>query len=216
MARRIRKGKRIKDLRRRQPIRDDYDTVLIVCEGNKTEPNYFRSLCRELKLNTANIKVVDSEYGTDPLSVVNYAIDEYKKDPLYDHVYCVIDRDRHATFDQAIDLLHRTRLRNNGQIHGSISIPCFEYWLLLHFEYTTRPFNAPNGQSICNTVQDMLKKHIANYDKGMDIHPVISDKIETAITNSRRVTVEMQQNASDNPSTNLHELVSHLLNIKKL
>jgi len=27
-----------------------------------------------------------------------------------------------------------------------LSVPCFEFWLLLHFTYTTRPFDAPAGE----------------------------------------------------------------------
>jgi hypothetical protein len=39
-----RKVRRAASLRRTAARRDSYDTVLIVCEGEKTEPNYFREL----------------------------------------------------------------------------------------------------------------------------------------------------------------------------
>ena len=36
------RAKSVRDLQRKQPIRELYDRILIVCEGKKTEPNYFR------------------------------------------------------------------------------------------------------------------------------------------------------------------------------
>lgn len=40
-----------------------------------------------------------------------------------------------------------------------VSNPCLEYWLLLHFEYTAKPFTN------CNEANVLLKKHIKDYDK---------------------------------------------------
>ena len=34
-----------------------YDVVLIVCEGEKTEPNYFEELKDAFRLNNANVKI---------------------------------------------------------------------------------------------------------------------------------------------------------------
>lgn len=35
-----------------------------------------------------------------------------------------------------------------SKIFAIPSVPCFEFWLLLHFAYTTRPFDAPAGDSV--------------------------------------------------------------------
>ena len=37
-----RKAKQTRDLKRKKDKRAPYDKVLIVCEGGKTEPNYFQ------------------------------------------------------------------------------------------------------------------------------------------------------------------------------
>ena len=42
---------------RRDPEREPYDRVLIVCEGECTEPLYFEDLTDHYRLCTANIKV---------------------------------------------------------------------------------------------------------------------------------------------------------------
>src|SRR3954462_14274087 len=62
--------------------REAYDYVLIVCEGTKTEPCYLRELQRVLRLSNANIKVLDRRHGSDPMSVLNAALEEYEKDTL--------------------------------------------------------------------------------------------------------------------------------------
>ncbi len=46
MARKPRRGKQ---LQRKVPKRKPYDRVLIVCEGEKTEPIYFEDLCDVVK-----------------------------------------------------------------------------------------------------------------------------------------------------------------------
>ena len=75
-----RKAKTAALLKRRKAKRSSYDTVLIVCEGEKTEPKYFRALIDDLQLNTANIIIADNTAGSSPRSVVEFALREYNKD----------------------------------------------------------------------------------------------------------------------------------------
>jgi len=42
-------------LKRRKPVREVYDVVLILCEGTKTEPNYLCDIRNDYRLNSANI-----------------------------------------------------------------------------------------------------------------------------------------------------------------
>lgn len=51
------KAKQASDLQRLKERRAPYDRVLIVCEGEKTEPNYFNELKDYYKLNSANVEV---------------------------------------------------------------------------------------------------------------------------------------------------------------
>lgn len=44
-------------------------------------------------------------------------------------------------------------------------MPCFEYWLLLHFEYTTKAFLGTPGRSACRRVISELKRHLSDYEK---------------------------------------------------
>src|SRR5438046_534285 len=119
--------------RRGAPIRDAYDVVLIVCEGGKTEPNYLDRLRVVRGLSNANIRITPAD-GTDPLSVVRFA-EKQSALSQYDRVFCIFDRDEHATYDAALQ-----RVAQLGEKFSAItSWPCFEVWLLLHFVYSTAP-----------------------------------------------------------------------------
>lgn len=50
-------GKKSKILSRAAAKREEYDLVLIVCEGSKTEPNYFNNLRQVERLSSSNIMV---------------------------------------------------------------------------------------------------------------------------------------------------------------
>lgn len=65
--------RKVGDLRRKQPTREPYDRILIVCEGKKTEPNYFEEIRKEERIPTAHIYVLHSQFGTQPLQVVKFA-----------------------------------------------------------------------------------------------------------------------------------------------
>lgn len=211
-----RKQRRAASLQRKRALKAPYDRVLIVCEGAKTEPNYLREIRDTYRLSTANIDICGEECGSDPLSVVNYAIRKFHQDPDYDRVYCVIDRDKHATFDAAIDKLRQTMLGKKVSFTAITSVPCFEFWLLLHFGYTTRQFCAPGNASNCELVIAELNKEgrIPGYNKGArNIFALTKDKLPDAIKHARRLQQHNKATGTNNPATNMHELVEYLIRL---
>jgi hypothetical protein len=171
-------------------------------------------LKKAFRLSNANIKVCGR--GSDPLSVVDFAIETYRKEPEFDRVYCVFDRDRHTTYPAALDKIRHTRLSKRSRIFAIPSVPCFEFWLLLHFTYTTRPFDAPPGNSICSRVIEELMNYLPVYQKGdQDIFNEIQDMLDNAISNARRVEQFHQTSGTDNPSTLVHSLVEYLRDLKR-
>ncbi len=73
---------------RKVNTREVRQRFLIVCEGEKTEPNYFRSF--HVPKNVAEIDV--KGLGENPSKLVNSA-KELKQQEEYDQVWCVFDRD---------------------------------------------------------------------------------------------------------------------------
>lgn len=101
---------------------------LIVCEGEKTEPNYFKGFPKQIG------KVVyDIEFdggGISTLKVVEKAIElRDKSKQKYDRVWAVFDRDsfKENAFNSAIE-----KAEANG-IKCAWSNEAFELWYVLHF-----------------------------------------------------------------------------------
>ncbi len=137
-----------------------YDRMLIVCEGAKTEVNYFEAIRKDKRLPTAHIAVMPSDYGTSPLQIVHYAIDRFNETKGFDRVYVVFDRDDHLTYHNALAKAQATdkALKNDGGVKVPFvavpSVPNFELWVLLHFRDVLAPIHR-------NVVYAELKKPAA-------------------------------------------------------
>ena len=142
------------ELRRGGQKRLVSERILIVCEGEKTEPNYLRELIQALGINpqSADCRIIDSSEhgaGSAPITIYRKAVVEFELDKDFDRVYCVFDRDAHSTYQAACQNIRNKKLikytdENDkefiAQFKAVTSDPRFEYWLLLHFEKTTKSF----------------------------------------------------------------------------
>jgi len=214
-----RKMKKIASLRREQSKYEPYDVVLIVCEGGKSEPNYFQELRDEFNLSTANIRIVGDQCGSSPRNIVKYAISEYRKTKRYNRIFCVFDKDRHPTYNEALNRIRNTKLSKGDTIQAITSVPCFEVWVLLHFKYTSKPFASRGvNDSICETVLKELKlpHHLPAYEKGTDhLFSILKERLPDAMRHAGRLAAHCVAADTDNPSTQVHQLVEYLQNLKR-
>ncbi|XOF35037.1 MAG: RloB family protein [Candidatus Electrothrix sp. YB6] len=135
-----RKARSAADHKRRLAKRSPYDRVLIVCEGKKTEPDYFKALIDDLQLNTANIRIAENTAGSSPRNVVDLALHEYKKDKKagresgeqYDRVYCVFDKDQHVTYLEAIDIVRGQQAKDQQVMEHSAYFYFVNHNLLIY------------------------------------------------------------------------------------
>jgi hypothetical protein len=187
--------------------------ILIVCEGAETEPNYFASLRDHLKLSTISVKIKDRAGA--PVSVVDEAQDQVEKRqqdirdgrthlPQFEAVWCVFDVEnpRHnPTFDRAV------QLADQKEFQLAISNPAFEFWYVLHFERTTRPF--ADGDEI----KEYLKRHIPGYHPAMPVFDGLVLSTPTAIRSARCILENHPQGEQrfPNPSTRVHLLVEEMI-----
>lgn len=97
-------------------------SILIVCEGENTEPSYFN----QFRITSAKVKSVGEGYNT--VSLVNRALALAQLEN-YDQVWCVFDKDdfNDNDFNSAIQI---AEANNFGVAYSNQS---FEYWLILHF-----------------------------------------------------------------------------------
>lgn len=217
--RRIRREREFERLRR---IRSSRDVVLILCEGEKTEPNYFKKLRTILRLNKTNIVIHEDCRGNDPLRLVNEAEEEFIKELKrdyekqgYDHVFVVFDKDTHATYNDALQKMASLGKKHKGKFKAIVSVPCFEFWLLLHFEYTSRPYGASGSNSPCDNAIRDLEVHVPGYAKGSaDVFETTYPRVDEAIKHAERLEKRQEDARTDNPSTKVHRLVGYLQSLK--
>jgi hypothetical protein len=114
------------------PSRSVKRRPLIVCEGQVTEPDYFRRFERWARNNTVQVRIHD-RHGV-PLTLVRWAADlkraaesaarkEGDSFVAFDEVWCVFDVDDHPNLNDT-----RQLARARG-IDLAVSNPCFELWL---------------------------------------------------------------------------------------
>jgi len=97
-------------------------SILIVCEGENTEPSYFN----QFRITSAKVKSVGVGYNT--VSLVHRAF-ELAQQGNYDRIWCVFDKDdfKDEDFNNAIQIAEAD---NFGIAYSN---QAFEYWLILHF-----------------------------------------------------------------------------------
>jgi len=181
-------------------VRAPKQRFLIVCEGEQTEPNYFRAFRVPADI------VVDIEPGAGThASVVRRAIDiVHDLDDTYDQVWCVFDRDKNghnsASFNEAI------QLARDNDISVAYSNDAFELWYLLHFNYHD---TAMHRHDYIIKLKALLGKYEKN-DSAM--FEKLEDKMDVADRNAKRLLSQYTpiHPESNDPSTTVHLLVSQL------
>ncbi len=115
-------------------------------------------------------------------------------------------------------LFNKIRELNLKNVFYAIpSVPCFEYWLLLHFELTTSPYSATGRKSVGDLALSELQHYFPEYTKGSNgVFLKLIGKLAEAKTHAQLSLKEAKENATDNPSTYIHELIEYLQNIKNL
>jgi len=206
------------DIKREKPRRSSLNSLLIVCEGSVTEPSYLEEIKRFYNINPANIVIHGERCGSSPKSVVTFAKKESKEDD-YDKVFCVFDRDKHDSFDSAIDQI--SSLNRNIKWPSFIAIisnPCFEFWILLHFRYTTKIYTPIAGKSLCQQViKDLNEEFPGGYTKGCgNLFSSIREHQERAIKNAKKLKAYLDTTGATSPMTDMHELLLEMISLKKL
>lgn len=217
------KERQRRQLERKLNARASYDRILIVSEGSKTEPNYFKEIRAEFRLHSANVEVQPGALGTEPLQVVDYARELFEngdrhkgiRPRVFEQVYAVFDRDDHRTFHnalaraRALDGTLRNDLKQPVKFAAIPSRPSFEFWLLLHFE---------NVRNLIHRDEAMrrLKRHLPDYDKGYGrAFAETKSELQTAIDRARILAGRVNPADDTEPYTGIIDLVELLTNLKK-
>jgi hypothetical protein len=177
----------------------------VVCEGKLTEPEYLKKLARHCGALIAIELIVEEAAGV-PMSVVDRAIqllrqkrrekmDSFSK---HDQIWAVFDKDQHPRVDEAI---------NKAEMAGILigySNPCFELWLVLHYQDWNRPVHRYEIQAeLCKLMPTYSPKR----SKLVDFN-AIKDAVQEAEARAERLEHNRlaEGNSRGNPSTTFFRL----------
>lgn len=118
--------------KRKVATRDKIIRFLIVCEGERTEPNYFKELVQNKYSEVRSEEIIGEGRSTCALVKKTDEIKaklEYQRQLQFDRVWVVFDKDDFHDFNEAIALADRKGYK------AGWSNEAFELWYLLHFVY---------------------------------------------------------------------------------
>jgi len=176
--------------------------ILIVCEGAKTEPNYFR---RFPVADVIDIEVIGTGFNTDSL-VTHAGVLRDRAEAegrAFNEIWCVFDRDSFTAqnFNRALQLAQNERIRT------ATTNEAFELWYLLHFNFHDV------GISRATYAERLTRVLGISYAKNMaDIYERLLERQPTAIRNATALLKRYAPWSPErhNPSTNVHQLVTRL------
>ncbi|MCX2735679.1 hypothetical protein CHR37_07450 [Bacillus velezensis] len=197
-----RKKRERTELKRTRGSRGDArDLILIVCEGEKTEPLYFESF------GLTNVHIHGA--GGDPLTVVKTAIDirktEKKDNIYYNQTWCVFDRDSFSA-DRFNGALGKAQA---NKIDVAYSNESFELWFLLHFEYLNVGLSRDDyGAKLSKYIGKKYEKCEANM---FSILRKLGNQKEAIKRADKLLSYHTHNDPyNNNPSTTVHNLIKEL------
>ena len=156
-------------------------------------------------LASVDIRIHDDTLGSAPLTLVKAAANARARhgqdQSEIDEVWCLFDIEwpqNHPNLKEAIALAKKSNVK------VAVSNPCFELWLLLHFQDQAAWLDT-------NAAKRILRRHDNSQDKGLNGATYMPQRAEAA-DRARALDARHRGNATnfpaDNPSCGMH----HFLN----
>ena len=203
-----------KQLKRKQSFKNG-DRLLVLTEGKKTEPDYFKQLLLMLKISPEQV-VVQAGTSSDPKLLVEEGkrlrdknARDFRKgiDAKFDKIWLVFD-----TENDRPRLMEAINQAEQNGFGVALSAPSIEYWFLLHYQHTTKLM------IIADNVTRELRKHQPDYDKLFRVDPNnLEGLVNNALKNAKRIrkTQDSHPERIVYPSTTVDTLVMGIIDLKE-
>ncbi|MFD0747576.1 RloB family protein [Phytohabitans flavus] len=189
-------------------VRGPRKTVVVFCEGRRSEPEYLEALKREPDVKDAaavDLRIERRATGSVPLTLVRLAIDarerSEREEGEIDEFWCVFDvewPENHPNLREAMDLAARHGIRL------AVSNPCFELWLVLHFRDCRAWLDNDAARRLRRACDGQVDKGVAGGSYMMGRHLAV----ERAAVLDRMHMRNAVMFPHDNPSSGMHRLVT--------
>ncbi len=192
--------------RNSKSIKPTNKRIAVVGDG-QTEKIYFDKLKEVEGLRNVSLK------PDLPKNVGSYKGVFDKAESLYaqgyDEIYCLIDMDKVLSDNTlAKYLIEKKRIEKKGILVFE-SNPCTEFWFLIHFVGTAKPF------SNCESVEKELQKYFPSYVKNQqylvqsNIYKVLKPNLLKAVRNGE--LIERTQTENYSSKSEIFKLIKILL-----
>jgi len=185
--------------------------IIIATEGSKTEQQYFNTLKKELRLG--NVELLKKGTKSSPDQAVK-RLDKYKETysrelNKHDELWLVIDNDGRS--EQTLNKVLEQAKQN--KYHLADSNPCFELWLLLHYESLDRLRGLEGSAATggCASVEKELKKFDETYDKSRYEPGKYIEKINKAIKNAKETDTQPDDRWLNQIGTRVYRLAQSII-----
>jgi hypothetical protein len=187
-------------LDRTVPHLRDTRLLIIFCEGEKTEKQYFESsLFRNLRIQ---VKVIESQGGFSSPKHVFERMKSYiagvDLEPN-DEYWLMTDIDRWP-IEQLSDVFAKA-IRGKRKANLAISNPSFELWLYLHFEEWS------TGNCHAEYVEKALRKLLGSYNKSRLTIELFEGNVNSAVDRAKKMCTNTNERWPSNPGTHVYKVV---------
>ena len=211
--------KTIRNRTKRTPQRKKLKkTILIVCEGEKTERNYLEGLKGKETIKKAFAITVVGGKGGSRSQIIERAVNRKKKEEQRKEIdvsLCVLDTESLETTQAKQDLAAARREAARNDIALYLSNPAFEVWFLAHFRRTSRSFR--NCDAVIAELNGRWRAAFGRpYNKSdVNVYQKLAERTQDAVINAKNVVEIYHRGKPDiadrNSSTDFYRLVEKLL-----
>lgn len=195
------------------------NSFLIVTEGERTEPLYFKGIQKLIKqkiggtIDVVEIPIIDI-YGEGSstgrlIERTERIVKEAKI--IYQNIWVVFDKDDFEDFDEAL------KIGENNGYNLAWSNQSFEYWLYMHFYYSDSALHRDDWNKKLDEIFAQYNLGDGTYRKNYeDIYSLVDsfNGVNTAIRNAKRRMADFDEGkdlpSEYDPGTKVHELVIEL------
>ena len=186
-------------------------------ENKSVKKNKHHTLTLALNAMTISFDVI---YNQSCPSKVQEKAQELRKNigTTYKKIFCIFDKDSHNNKGKHGQLNHYNDLVSFCKTHpeklfSANSVPCFEYWLYLHFKNHSAPILPKRKLSASDVMVKMLETELPDYQKGALDFDYLKHNIGVAVDNAEKSIKRYEEDNIDNPMTYMGILHEELKNI---
>lgn len=185
----------------------DCRLIIIATEGQETEKQYFSMFDDNTRVQ---VVILPTKQGKSDPKAVLARLKDYQQEyalNFEDELWLVIDVDKW----HKANLSEVARQSKQCSFKLAISNPCFEAWLLCHFQNAVEILNSLGAPKKCSEIEDTLKELLGGYNKSNLNCTLFKDKVDFAIQTATELDIKPKTRWTNAIGTRVYRVVQSIL-----